>query len=199
MDPKEYAARLQRIQDEIETAKAREKISNGYNKAMEVSPMEDTAERLYAKFKATEKPKAKPVKKAAARPKKQQETIVAEPQSGTPHQGRGMPPVVVEMGKARLLGSSRKPAQAVNLAQDMVKPQPATKPLPAEERVKGLTPAQAETILSDAYSTRGRHGQYTPDESELMDALRAKAAGFDYGSVKQAPTAYVPSFLGGKK
>lgn len=78
MDPKEYAARLQRMQDEIEVAKAREQISNGYNKAMETSPMVDTAERLYAEFKAAKKPAKKPAKKvdpARAKP---------EPDMGTP-------------------------------------------------------------------------------------------------------------------
>lgn len=113
----------------------------------------------------------------------------------------GVLPTAVATEKARLT-----PAPTINAVRDTVKPPPAAAPAPpaklspAQERVKGLTPAQAEVILQDTYASRGKHGQYTPEESELMDALRAKAAGFDYSKVKQAPAApYVPSFLGGKK
>lgn len=249
MDPKEYAARLQRMRDEMETAKAREKISNSYNKAMETSPMEDAADRLYAELKAKERPKAKPAaaKKPAApdtstpegvreyaksigykgkyaslaprapydpsesdmSPEDWQDQAALEMRGRIPHYMRqgefkpadrsigravGVLPAAVAAGKSR-----PAPAATVNSISGTVKPPPAAKATPAEERVNGLTPAQAEAILADAYSVRGKHGQYTPEELPLIEALKAKAAGFDYGKVKQAPSVYVPAFTGGKK
>lgn len=251
MDPKEYAARLQRMQDEIETAKAREQISNGYNKAMETSPMVDTTERLYAEFKAAKKPAAKKsasVSKPSATapaerdipkemgyrgkyakfapqapydpsesgmtPEDWQDYEALAQRGRIPHYMRrgefkpvdrpvrramGVLPAAVAEGKAKL-------APTVNAVKDTVKPAAVAKPVPAEkltpaeERIKGVTAAQAEAILSDVYSTRGKHGQYTPDEAALIEALRGRASGFDYSKAKQAPAApYVPSFLGGKK
>ena len=221
MDPKEYAARLQRIQDEIETAKARERIqaqssrelspetNSGIEAAM-ASLREDKAGMLKVSAPLRVKPKAK------AKPAvKEEEPLDGDEMSRrSPRKQVGVPQWLLEredaMRRAKNSGGGKPaqtPAPTINSVRDTVKPPPAPAPTPApaaklsqaQERVKGLTPAQAETILSDAYSTRGKHGQYTQEETELMDALRAKAAGFDYGSVKQAPAVYVPSFLGGKK
>lgn len=261
MDPKEYAARLQRMQDEIETAKARERIQQQSSRELSPDTNRDIEAAMAAlrEDKAASKPKAKPAAKKPAPAKKPAAQDVSQQESRRGKRGRIDPeqgmdtggrmsqedydyyhgymktvnPMTgervhvmperqlgtrmqklvndaIETGKITVTPTTRgiglpplkpeaqRPAPTINAVRDTVKP-PAAKLSPAQERVKGLTPAQAETILSDAYSTRGKHGQYTPEEVELMDALRAKAADFDYGKASQAPTAYVPSFLGGKK
>lgn len=111
----------------------------------------------------------------------------------------GALPGAVADGMAKL-------APTVNAVKDTVKPvkaakqAPAAKLTPAEERIKGITAAQAEVILSDTYSSRGKHGQYTPEETELIHALQERAKGFDYSKVKQEPSQpYVPSWIGVKK
>lgn len=230
MDPKEYAARLQRMQDEIEVAKAREQISNGYNKAMETSPMADTTERLYAEFKAAKKPAAK--KKSAA--KKESRPVSAarpvlrleqgdnlgmgEPSPGgsaklkayaaemDSYRASKMRDAGVAPGAGGMAGPDVSPATRAKLrayaaeGAAAASPVQAAKPTPAEERIKGITAVQAETLLSEIASSRGKHGQFSPEETELISALRERAKGFDYSKAKQAPaTPYVPSFLGGKK
>lgn len=219
MDPKEYAARLQRMRDEMETAKARERIQA--QSSRELSP--ETSSSIEAAMAALREDKAGMLRVSAplrVKPKAKPAVKEEEPLDGdemsrrSPRKQVGVPQWLLEredaMRRAKNSGGGKPtqtPAPTINSVRDTVKPPPAPAPTPAppaklspaQERVKGLTPAQAETILSDAYSTRGKHGQYTQEETELMDALRAKAAGFDYGSVKQAPAVYVPSFLGGKK
>lgn len=216
MDPKEYAARLQRMQDEIEVAKAREQISGGRNKAMETSPMVDTTERLYAEFKAAKKPA--PKKKAPAMKPAEQEApkqtmvtlrdgkkgAVAADYGVSPEEydGRGYPrdlggglSVVFQDGKRYIVNNNAKTTPPV--AQPRASDKPPDEALMAIER---MSPEEAMAEWSQIASSTGVTGKKSPRDAAILEALRKKKSLYDDSKAKQAPaTPYVPSFLGGKK
>lgn len=208
MDPKEYAARLQRMQDEIETAKAREQISNGYNKAMETSPMVDTTERLYAEFKAAKKPKAKKRSETVAPPA----VAKAVPASGGPSR-------MAEASRLEDMAIHYTEKYGADTAQKIMSPpaavppvkpvvtapaaQPRTSDRPPDEAlmaIERMSPEEAMAEWSQIASSTGVTGKKSPRDAVILEALRKKKSLYDDSKVKQAPaTPYVPSFLGGKK
>lgn len=209
MDPKEYAARLQRMRDEMETAKALEKISAGYNKAMETSPATDTVERLYAEFKQAkpEKPKAKAkAKPAAVNPKSAPAPAPpahddSEMSRRSPRNQIGVPQEVLERDDLERRFGSANRSQRV-----------AATPTP---QAQGLDQATVDMIMSmpeskvmsTFYDIRGQIDPRLGADPKLMHAYKLleqrkreiESRGANPVDALRSQTPYVPALLGGRK
>lgn len=213
MDPKEYAARLERMRRQLE----QEKVSNDFNRAMETSPMVDTTERLYAEFKAAKKPKAKkPVAKkadAAREPSGQRKYpngFLDLRTGGGQKAARNNPETrrLMEGGVslddvARMQAAQRAAAAPAKKAEPSQPAQPRASDKPPDEelmKIEHMSPEEAMAEWSQIASSTGVTGKKSPRDAAILEALRKKKSLYDDSNVKQAPaTPYVPSWMGVRK